>query len=161
MAERQMPHLEQHMRHSVIGGVDGQSFDVPDLAVARTNSVAPMDIYLAEGNGLVDDDLRSPQARRHRRSRTVADEVSEAAALRHLVLLLGGVERPQIVGRAAKSYTAAYSRSTPHGGDSISAPASADLVQFTWMRASGCYEWNISGRTFHETVVVRATPHKG
>lgn len=51
--------------------------------------------------------------------------------------------------------------STPHSGNSISAPASADLIQFTWMRTPGCYEWNISGRTFHETVVVRATPHKG
>jgi hypothetical protein len=32
-------------------------FDVADLAVARTNPVAAMDVYLPEGNGLVGSDL--------------------------------------------------------------------------------------------------------
>jgi hypothetical protein len=50
---------------------------------------------------------------------------------------------------------------SPDGGDSFSAPASSDLIQFTWMRSPGCYEWNISGRAFHETVIVHATPHRG
>ena len=49
---------------------------------------------------------------------------------------------------------------SPNDGDSLSAPASPDLLWFTWVRSPGCYEWRISGRTFHEAVVVRATPHR-
>lgn len=50
---------------------------------------------------------------------------------------------------------------SPHGADSLSAAASSDLIRFTWVRSPGCYEWSISGRTFHETVIVRASPHRG
>jgi hypothetical protein len=50
---------------------------------------------------------------------------------------------------------------SPHGGDSLSAPASPDLIRFTWVRSPGCYAWSISGRTFHETVIVHATRHRG
>ena len=49
---------------------------------------------------------------------------------------------------------------SPAGGDSLSAPASPDLIRFTWMRNPGCYEWDISGHGFHEAVVVRATAHR-
>jgi hypothetical protein len=54
--------LEQDMRHTAITAVDDEPFDVADLAVARTNPVAAMDVYLPEGNGLVGSDLAAAQS---------------------------------------------------------------------------------------------------
>lgn len=54
----------------------------------------------------------------------------------------------------------------PTSGASLSAPAgpAAEMISgwrdwpwFTWMRSAGCYQWNISGHGFRESVVVRAT----
>jgi hypothetical protein len=99
------------MRHSMIGRVDDQSFDVPDLAIARANSVSAMDIHLPEGNGLLGDDLRRSEGRSERRPRTrsVPDEVPQAAVFRNSVFLLSGIERAEFVDRAAKTHTAAPS----------------------------------------------------
>lgn len=30
---------------------------------------------------------------------------------------------------------------------------------WTWARGAGCYEWDVSGHGFHESIVVRATAH--
>jgi len=44
----------------------------------------------------------------------------------------------------------------PTGGSSFSAPAGIDSPWPTWVRSPGCYEWDISGRGFSESIVVRA-----
>ena len=97
------------MRHTTIARVDDQRLDVPDLAIARTNPLAPMDIYLPEGNGLVNDDLRaSHNGKDGRPSKpSLHDVVPEAAGLREFVLFLGRDEVAEIVDRAAKTHPAA------------------------------------------------------
>ena len=44
--------LGESMRHTAITAVDDEPFDVTDLAVARTNPVAAVDVYLPKGTVL-------------------------------------------------------------------------------------------------------------